>query len=161
MDKYRFLEQEEGVKLLAFGRNIEELFENSAYALLEVMCSDKVRDTLVTNIKVVGEDYEELLYHFLEELLLLFDSEKFILNKINRISKIRLNKDGKYELVADISGDDAREYELDLKVKEIVYEEIFVKSPDSNTNKKFNALKTGSFSSHEKKKWVCQVVLGV
>jgi len=161
MEKYKFLEHNTGIKLLVFGRTIEEVFENSAYALVEVMYKEKVKDVLVTRIKVVGEDYERLLYTFLERILSLLNSEKFLLNKINRISNIRTNKDGEYELIADISGDDARGYEFDLNVKSIIYDEMFVKSPDSNTNKKFNALKTGSFSSHEKKKWICQIALDV
>jgi SHS2 domain-containing protein len=161
MEKYKSLEHSNGLKLLVFGRNLEEVFENSAYALIGVVYSDKVKDALITKLKVVGEDYEELLYNFLEQILFLLNSEKFILNKINRISNIRLNKDGKYELIAEISGDDVSKYELCLGVKSIIYDKMFVKFPDSRINRKFNALKTDSFSAHEKKKWICQIVLDV
>jgi SHS2 domain-containing protein len=161
MEKYKFLECNTGIKLLVFGRTIEEAFENSAYAMIEVIHSEKVEDALVTRLKVVGGDYERLLHNFLEQILFLLNSEKFMLNKINRISKIRTNKDGDFELIADISGDDARKYKLDLDIKAITYNEMFVKSPLSTTNTKFRALKTSSFSSQEKKKWICQVVLGV
>ena len=53
------------------------------------------------------------------------------------------------------------DYIFDLDVKAVTYNEMFVKSPDSKLNKKFKALKINSFSSHEKKKWICQVVVDV
>jgi len=161
MEKYRFLECESGIKFLAFGRTLEEVFENSTYALVETIFNEKVKDDLVTRIKVVGEDYETLLYNFLEQILVLLKSEKFLLNKINRMSKIRFNKNDELELIADVSGDDLKKYETLGDVLSIDYSKMFVKSPDSNINKKFNLLKSDSFSSQEKKKWICQVVLGV
>ena len=161
MEKYKFLEHTADMKFQAFGKTIEEAFENSAYALIEIMCKEKIKDALITKIKVSGKDYESLLYNFLEEFLFLLGSENFILNKINRISKIRIDKNGDYELVADISGDNAKNYIFDLDVKAVTYNEMFVKSPDSKLNKKFKALKTNSFSSHEKKKWIVQVVVDV
>jgi SHS2 domain-containing protein len=162
-EKFRFLPHTADIKFRAYGRDIEEAFENSAYALIEIMCKDKVRDTLVTKMRVVGKDYESLLYNFLEEFLFLIDSENFILNKINRISKIRENKDGDYEITADLSGDNAKNYDFSNNVKAITYHEIFVKSPAS-IDKKFRTQKVPkdtSFSAHEKQQWICQVVVDV
>jgi SHS2 domain-containing protein len=161
--KFKFLTHTADIKFQAFGNSIEEAFENSAYALIEIMCKNKVKDALVTKIKVTGKDYESLLYNFLEEFLFLIDSENFILNKINRISKIRENKNGEYEITADLSGDDAKNYEFSNSIKAITYNDMFVKPPKS-FDKKFIAskiLKDTNFSSHEKQKWVCQVVVDV
>ena len=161
MEKYKSLDHGDGLKLLVFGRTIEEVFENSACAMIEVVYKEKVKDVLVTRVKVVGEDYEQLLYGFLEQILSLLKSGGFLLNKVNRISNIRENKDGLFELIADLSGDDASKYSLEYDVKAINYSEMFVKSPESTLNKKFRALKTDSFSSQEKKKWICQIVLNL
>lgn len=162
-EKFRLLPHTADIKFRAYGRTIEEAFENSAYALIEIMCKDKVRDALITKMKVSGKDYESLLYNFLEEFLFLIDSEKFILNKINRISKIRENKEGEYEITADLSGDDAKNYDFSNNVKAITYNEMFVKPPAS-LDKEFRTQKIqkgNSFSAHEKQRWICQVVVDV
>ncbi|MGV8151517.1 MAG: archease [Candidatus Nanoarchaeia archaeon] len=166
MEKFRILEnnednEENNQKFLAFGKTQEEAFENSALGIIDIICKHKVRDALITKVKISGEDYETLLYNFLNEILNLAYSQNFLLNKINRISKITLDKNQEYWFVAELSGDDAREYNFETKINKIIFEEIFVKSPRGDANKKFNFLKanskTPSFSAHEKQKWTTQV----
>ena len=139
--RYKFLEHTADIKFQAFGKTIEEAFENSVYALNSVISKEKIKDALVTKIKVTGKDYESLLYNFLEEFLFLLDSENFVFNKINRMRDIKLNKNKEYELIADVSGDSSKKYEFEQNVKAITYNEMFVKQ--------------------EKGKWICQVVVDV
>lgn len=138
MKKYIFLEHTADVKFQAFGKNIEEVFANSALALKEVMTEKaKIKSKINKKISMKGKNNESLLYNFLEEFLVLFDSEGFVLSKIKKI-KI---KDGKLE--AEISGDNLKNYKFSNSVKAITYNQMFVKFDE------------------KKRQWTAQVVLDV
>lgn len=133
--KFKFLEHTADIKFQAFGKTMEEAFKNSALAMTNSMFDGKVKKKITKTIKVTGKDNERLLYEFLEEFLVLLDSENFLLSEIKKI-KIKDNK-----LEAEIIGDNALDYEVHIVVKAITYNEMFVRS--------------------EKNKWVTQVVLDV
>ncbi len=133
--QYKYLEHTADIKFQAFGKTIEEAFKNSALAMFNSMHDGKIKENKDFKIKVQGKDNEALLYNFLEELLFLFDSKHFFLNKVKNI-KIKNNK-----LTAEITGDNAENYEIHIDIKAITYHEMFVK-------------KQGN-------KWVVQVVLDV
>ena len=135
MDKFEYLEHTADIKFRAYGKNLEEVFSNSALALRNSMFDGKVNSKFAKKIKVKGKDNERLLFEFLEELLVLLDSEDFILSKVKSI-KI---KGG--ELEAELTGDKGLNYDIHLVVKAITYNEMFVKK--------------------EKDKYVAQVVVDV
>jgi len=135
--KYKFLEHTADVKFQAFGETIEEAFENSAIAMFEVLHRGKVKNKKKVKISVNGRDFESLLYNFLEEFLVLFDSESFFISKIE---KIKIDKK-KFRLEAEVSGDNSKNYQMNSYIKAVTYNEMFVKN--------------------EKGKWVIQVVLDV
>lgn len=137
--KYKYLQHTADIKFQAYGKNLEEAFENSALAMFNSMSNEKIKSELKKNIKVKGEDLGNLLYNFLEELIFLLDSKNFFVSKTK--VKIIKNKNKKFELKAQIEGDNAKNYEIGLDVKAVTYNEMFIK-------------KAGS-------KWVAQVVLDV
>ena len=138
MKKFIFLEHTADIKFQAFGKTLEECFENSALAFAQAMYGGKVKDKKNKKIKVKGKDLESLLYNFLEELLFLLDSENFFLSK----TKVKIKKkEDKYELNAELKGDNAKNYKIGLDVKAVTYNEMFVRK--------------------EGKKFICQVVLDV
>ncbi len=120
--KFIFLEHTADVKFQAFGKNLNEVFENSALALKEVMTKGiKIKTKEKRKIKIEAKDRESLLLNFLEEFLYLLDAENFILSRIKKV-KIKNN-----ELEADIIGDKAENYKFSNDVKAITYNEMFVK----------------------------------
>jgi SHS2 domain-containing protein len=135
MKKFEFLEHTADIKFQAFGESAEEVFSNSAGAMTTAMSDDKIEEKIFHKIKVKAEDYEGLLYRFLEELLVLFDGENFIMAKVKKI------KIEGMELEAEVVGDDAKGYEIHEHIKAITYSEMFVKK--------------------QKNKWTAQVVLDV
>jgi len=164
--KYKFLPHTADIKFQAFGKSLEEAFENSALALKEIMYKKlKVKEKIKKRISVRGKDNERLLYDFLEEFLYLLDAEGFLLSKIKNIkitkifitnktkkinkSKTEDNKDNKinnekvynYKLIAEVIGDNAKNYNFTNNVKAITYNNMFVKQ--------------------EKDKYICQVVVDV
>jgi len=140
--KFKFLEHTADVKFQAFGKSLEEAFENAALALQEVMTKGiKVKEKIKKKITMVveGRGKEGLLYSFLEEFLFLLDAKDFLLSKIK---KIKIEEEvGRYELEAEIIGDKASNYKFTNDVKAVTYNSMFVKK--------------------EKGRFICQVVLDV
>ncbi len=133
---FKFLEHTADVKFRAFGKNTEEVFENSALALKEAICGKiKIKEKKEKIINVEGKDPESLLYNFLEEILYFLDAEDFLIGKVK---KININK---LKLKAVISGDKSSDYKFTNSVKAVTYNEMFVKE--------------------QKGKWTAQVVLDV
>ncbi|MFH1607841.1 MAG: archease [archaeon] len=132
--KYKFLEHTADIKFQAFGKTLEESFENSALAMFNAMFNGKVKEKIKKNVSVQGNDNESLLYNFLEELLFLFDSEGFFVSRV----KVKIKEK---ELEAEILGDKAENYKIHLDVKAITYNEMFIRK--------------------EKNKWIAQVVVDV
>ena len=78
--KYRFLEHTADIKFQAWGKTIEKLFENSAFAIANFLSKGQdVQDKIKKKFKISGKDYEELLYNFIDGIIYLLDAENFIL----------------------------------------------------------------------------------
>jgi len=137
-EKFKFLEHTADIKFQAFGKTLKEVFENSALALKKILIeNEKVKKNIKKNINVKGKDYESLLYNFLEEFLILFDSERFLLSKIKNIKISQRD----LKLKAEVVGDDAENYQINEHIKAITYNEMFVKK--------------------QKGRWLSQVVVDV
>jgi len=115
------MEHTADIQFQAFGKTLEESFSNSALALTKSITDDSISKKIKKEITATGHDFESLLYNFLEELLVLFDSEHFITSEIVDI-KIKNKK-----LNATIIGDLAEGYEIHLDIKAVTYNEMFVK----------------------------------
>ncbi len=121
--KFEFLAHTADIKFRAFGKTIEEVFENSALALFNILYNKKIKERKNYKVKVNGKDFESLLYNFLEEFLVLFDSKNFL---PGRIKNLKLNEK-EFEIEAEIVGDDIKNYNADVHVKAITYNNMFVK----------------------------------
>ena len=136
MQKFKFLEHTADVKFQAFGKKVEEVFENSALAFKEAVCGKrKIKEEKEKIIKVNGRDFESLMYVFLEKILYLLEAEGFFISKVK---EIKINK---FTLKAVLVGDSAKNYKFTNPVKAITYSEMFIK-------------KRGN-------RWISQVVLDV
>jgi protein archease len=79
---FEILEHPADVGFLAYGATLEELFANSALAMLSLACDlENVRETEKRKIEASGEDIESLLYAFLAEVLAVSDAERLILHR--------------------------------------------------------------------------------
>ena len=135
--KFEFIPHTADIQIKAYGKNLEESFKNSALALTQSICTQKIKEKKKIKINVKGKDLESLLYNFLEELLIFFDSEYFILSSIK---KIKINEKN-FTLDAELLGDLAQNYEVHSHVKAVTYNEMSVKK--------------------EKDKWITLVTLDV
>jgi SHS2 domain-containing protein len=138
MNSHKFLEHTADLKFLAEGNSLEEAFIESTKALKEAICGEiKILAQQTREINVKSDNLENLLYDFLEEFLVLLESEDFILSEIKEI-KIDQKK---FTLSAQVSGDKIDNYKFTNDVKAITYNEMFIKN--------------------ENNKWRIQVVLDV
>ena len=134
--KFKFLPHTADIKFQAYGKNLEEVFENSASAMISQIFSSKVKEKKKKKFEVSGKDLESLMYNFLEEFLYLIDAEKFIYGKV----KVKISKDRK-NLKAEVYGDDVKNYKTEMSIKAVTYNDMFVKKI--------------------KNQWIAQVVLDV
>jgi len=137
MKKYRFLDHTADVKFQAFGVTLEEVFTNAALAMASLMCKESVSARSSVQVHVEGRDLESLLYNFLEEFLVLFDSRNFLLARVETVEI----DNRELRLEAEVVGDRAENYEMYLGIKAVTYSDMFVR-PENNA-------------------WVAQVVLDV
>jgi SHS2 domain-containing protein len=126
--EYRFLEHMTDAEIEAYGSNLEEAFENAAKALEDTMVDIKSISPLIAeNIKVDGEDKEELLYNWLEALIIKQDTESMLFSKFE--CKISKAKKEKLNLDAQLSGEkfDPKRHEQKTAIKAPTYHEMSIR----------------------------------
>jgi SHS2 domain-containing protein len=117
---FKFLEHTADIKFQAYGKTLNELFENCALAVSSYLSrGEAVKSKKGKIIEVSGSDHESLLYNFLDELIYLLDADRFLL------SKITVTLRG-FNLKAELYGDDAENYNID-QIKAATYAEMYIK----------------------------------
>ena len=107
MQKYKLLEDVAiaDIAYEAYGKNLNELFENSALAIFEMMADVKTIDSKHKfEIELKNKKIDSLLYDFLSEILFLKDAKYFIFKK----TKVSVNEDKKnklFQLKATLEGE--------------------------------------------------------
>ena len=102
--KYKFLEKVAiaDIAYEAYGKNLNEMFENAALAIFELSANLKTIDAKKKlGIKLENEKIENLLYDFLSEILFLKDSKYMVFRKV----KVNIIENKKYQLKAVLEGD--------------------------------------------------------
>ena len=118
--KFKFLEHTADIKFQAYGKTLQDIFENSVLALISYMAGEKKLDSSRGKvIEVKGIDMGSLLYNFLDEIIYLVDAEDFITAKV----KVTLRGNN---LKAELYGDKASKYEIN-QVKAATYSEMEIK----------------------------------
>ena len=81
--KFKFIDiTTADVAFEAYGKTLEELFENAALAMFEVMVNTKkVKPKEKREIIVQGEDLKALLFEWLNELLFYYGAEGLVFSK--------------------------------------------------------------------------------
>ncbi len=101
---FRYLEHTADVYIEAWAPSLEQLFEQCALAMYDVMTNiNEFQVEIERNIFVEAPDLHLLLYNWLEELLIIFDTEYLVFPKI-RVERIQV-KNGNYSLKAICNGE--------------------------------------------------------
>ena len=101
--KYKFLEDVAiaDIAYEAFGKDLNELFENAAFAIFELSVNLKtIEAEKKVEFKLEHEKIENLLYDFLSEILFLKDSKYMVFKKV----KVSIKEGKKNQLKAVLEG---------------------------------------------------------
>ncbi|MUN28530.1 archease [Sulfuracidifex metallicus] len=122
MKKFEFFDHTSDVGIRAFGKTIDEAFENSALAVFEIMTdTSKVRPLKKIEVNVNGFDMENLLYKWIEVLLAEYDDSLTLFSKF----KVKVDKE-KNSLTGEAIGEkfDPGIHERRTVVKAMTYHEL-------------------------------------
>lgn len=79
MDRYEMLDHAADVMVRCTGRDLEECFENAAYAMFDrIVDADRIENAIERTVEISADDDEERLYSFLSELLFVMDTESVV-----------------------------------------------------------------------------------
>ena len=120
--KFEFLEHTADVYVAAYGKTLEEAFENAALAMFEVMTdTDKVIANVENNVEVEAEDEFALLYTWLEALLVNFETKNMVYSQF-QIASIEETEEG-FRIKAAVWGEkfNAEKHMQRVGVKAITY----------------------------------------
>lgn len=132
MLRYEFLPHTGDTKFRAYGRSLEEAFAHAALAVTAVITDPEEIEPVVEKIiRIESEDEHALLYDFLEQFLILLDSEDFLLHAVTSL-QIE-SKNDMFSLDAEIVGDtDLTKYRTETHIKAVTYQEMEIKEQDGS-----------------------------
>jgi len=129
--RFEFLEHTADAYIAAYGKSLEEAFENAAYATFEVMTDlAKVEPEVEDSVEVEAHDEYALLYNWLEELLVRFEITGNLYSQF-KISSIEETPGG-LKLKAKIWGElfDPERHPQKVGIKAVTYHQMeIVKKP--------------------------------
>jgi SHS2 domain-containing protein len=127
--RFEYLEHTADIKIRAFGQSVEEAFLNAALAATNFISDvSKIEKTVVKKINVSSSRLDTLLYDFLEELLVLIDTDGFLLSGAKKLEIKQENEGGEivYKLHCIAEGDHYSKYERKGDLKAITYSEMSI-----------------------------------
>src|SRR4030042_2116013 len=134
---YKFLEHTADAYVAAYGKDLAKAFENAAVAMFDVMTEvEKVSPLTEDHVEANGDDEQELLYSWLEALLVKSEINGMLYSKFE-VSELNQDSNG-FRLKAKIWGEkfDAERHLQKVGIKAITYHRMeIVKTPEQVTLK--------------------------
>jgi SHS2 domain-containing protein len=129
--KFEFFDVTADVGYRAYGKSLDNAFENAAVAMFEVITdTSKVIPKIEKIIQLEAEDKYAILYDWLSELLFLHDSEFMVFSKFNVEIHIEVEEGKKkYILKASVFGEefDPNRHERRSEVKAVTFHMMDIK----------------------------------
>ena len=118
--KYKILEHTADLKIKAFGKTKEELFENAMIGMFEGAKYERNLKSQISNLKVKVKsiDLPSLLVDFLSEVLYLVETKKLVFEK-TKFQKITNN-----EIEAELIGKKLKR--IGVQIKGVTYHDLKV-----------------------------------
>jgi SHS2 domain-containing protein len=125
--QYEYLEHTADVKFLAYGKTLEEVFENAALAMFNVMIdTGKISGGLIKNVYLKSPDLESLIVDWLSEHLYIFEVDEIVFSKfhVDRITE----EDGEYSITSWASGEKfyPKSHPFETEIKAVTYNQLKV-----------------------------------
>jgi SHS2 domain-containing protein len=136
--RFEFLEHTADVYIAAYGATLEEAFENAALATFEVMTdTKKITQKIEDTVKVEAPDEQALLYTWLEQLLISFETKGNLYSGF-KIPKIEKTRDG-FMFTAKIRGEpfNPKKHPQKVGVKAVTYHRMEIDTKPRRVSVKF------------------------
>jgi SHS2 domain-containing protein len=136
--RFEFLEHTADAYIAAYGKDLNEAFENAASAMFEVMTNVKsVKPEIEDHVEVHAGDQYALLYNWLEALLVKFDTSNLLLSRF-KIAEITRDAEG-FALTATVWGEkfDSNRHRQKVGVKAVTYHRMEIIQQPGNVTLKF------------------------
>nr|WP_321496463.1 archease [uncultured Methanolobus sp.] len=130
---YEYLEHTADVRFRAYGKTLEQAFENAALAMLNVMVeTSSVNNSLSVNIELTSFDLDSLLFDWLSEILFVFEVDEIVFGRVE-VNKITVDEnDEQCSLEATLYGEtiDLSVHVFDTEVKAATYNDMRIENSD-------------------------------
>ena len=118
--KYKYFDHTADAMFQAYGKTLEEAFSNAALATMGIMVDiKKVKPKRTIKVTAKGKELRNLLYDFIEAVIVLTETESFVLNKVK---SLKISKDNK--LTAELVGDHYKNYDVHTPIKAMTYSDM-------------------------------------
>jgi len=128
MRKFKFIDiTTADVAFEAYGKDLNDLFANSALAMFEVIINTKqIKPKIEKKVKLKGNDLQSLMFNWLNELLIYVDSENLVFSEFDvKINEFELNAVCKGEKI------ESKKHEIRTAVKAATYHKMEIKKIDN------------------------------
>ena len=118
---YEILDHTADACIRVYGKSFDELLENAAMAMMELITDrEKINPSQEIEIEVRGETKEELLVHWLQEILFLHEVKKMVFKdfRLNLISETHAKGKAIGEKI------DIDKHELSFDIKAVTYHNL-------------------------------------
>jgi len=86
MERFKLIEHTADVGLIAYGDTIAAAFANAAYGLFSIIAElDAVQETESRRVEISEEDWEGMLFEWLNYLIYLFDAKMLLFKRFDII----------------------------------------------------------------------------
>lgn len=130
--QYEYLEHTADIKFQAYGKTLEEVFENAALAMFNVIINtEKVSGETAREIFLKSPDLESLLVDWLSELLYIFEVDEIVFRKF-RVEEIK-EEEGEYSITGQALGENyyPESHPFETEIKAVTYNQLeIVKTVD-------------------------------
>ena len=135
---FEFLEHMADAYIAAYGRSLNEAFENAALAMFETMTdTSNVEPIVEEDIEIEGDDEQSLLYNWLEELLVRFEVENILYSKF-KVLEIRKENE-RLKLKARVYGEtfNTEKHKQKVGIKAVTYHRMEIEETPEGVTVKF------------------------
>jgi len=124
--KYKFLDHTSEIKFVAQGKTLNNAFESVVLAISNFLSKDQnIKPTKTISISIKGDNIENLLYNFIDEIIYLYDAKNFLVSS----AKVSIKH---LTLKANFKGDDSTKYKGLDHIKAPTYSEMFIKNKNNS-----------------------------
>jgi SHS2 domain-containing protein len=130
--RFEFLEHTSDAYVAAYGKSLEEAFENAALAMFELMTdTSHVEPRTADSFQMEAHDEYALLYKWLETLLVKFETDMRLYSRFNVVSIDKRN--GAFTLEAKTYGEtySPEKHRPRVEVKAVTYHRMEIRTEPS------------------------------